>query len=249
MALPSEKESLWRVAIDCSLARIEKGCSNNFGDSKCINCKYYVCNYIDAEPRQLALYMMQAEDRAHDLIEAEKSSKRIVVGVVVGIILILAFCGFFLSEPNIWIRKLREKNVVQPVVQERVQDRQEVIQQPVVIVNAHRDIETTLRLVARDMGNSIDVNRDGLTNCIDAAVLFYQYYPRRNEVTITLNYNEATDMNHLFNVVLVDGIWRAVEPQASYWGYSSYWMRDVWGTKYNSSLNKNATRDYIRFVR
>ena len=115
----------------------------------------------------------------------------------------------------------------------------------------HSNIEQTLRIVAKKWKSS-DVNKDGLYNCIDAAVLFYKYYPDKSKVAILVNKNPSTDMHHLFNAVLINRSWRAVEPQAYYLGWkahNTYFMRDIWGSKYDASLNKDAWNDYGRFVK
>jgi len=116
-----------------------------------------------------------------------------------------------------------------------------------VISNQYDNIEQTLRIVSQRCQNT-DVNNDRLYNCIDAAVLFYKYYPDKSKVSILLNRNPNTGMNHLFNAVLINGSWRAIEPQAYATGHSSYWMADVWGNKYSSSFNRDATQEYIRYV-
>ena len=113
----------------------------------------------------------------------------------------------------------------------------------------YEEINATLETVARHFRNGVDVNGDGLTNCIDAAVLFYRHYPDKDKVSIILNNNPATGMNHLFNAVLIDGVWRAIEPQAFYGGHSNFFMRDIWGAKYDHNLNRNVTADYLRFVK
>jgi hypothetical protein len=56
-------------------------------------------------------------------------------------------------------------------------------------------------------------------------------------------------MNHLFNCVLIDGVWRAIEPQAYWKNNSSYWMKDNWGSKYDNSKNKDVTNDYLRYLK
>jgi len=115
-------------------------------------------------------------------------------------------------------------------------------------LSEHKNIDRTLRLVAENWKKT-DVNRDGLYNCIDAAVLFYQYYPDKNKVCIMLNRNPKTDMNHLFNVVFTDGVWKAIEPQAYADNHSNYLMWAVWGNKYDRSLNRDVTSDYLRYVK
>jgi len=112
----------------------------------------------------------------------------------------------------------------------------------------HANIEATLCTVAQKW-KTTDVNKDGLYNCIDAAVLFYKYYPVRDRVAIIINVNPRTGMNHLFNAVLINGTWIAIEPQAYATNHRSYLMRDVWGNQYDNSYNRVATETYARFAR
>jgi len=123
----------------------------------------------------------------------------------------------------------------------------------IIQASTHQNIEQTLLLVAKDYRNKVDVNKDRKINCIDAAVLFYQYYPVKTEVCIMLNKNDSTDMFHLFNCVLIDGVWRAIEPQAytdvNWQRLGIYYMRDIWGSRYDSNLNRDVTDNYLRFVR
>ena len=115
-------------------------------------------------------------------------------------------------------------------------------------ISEHTNIDRTLRLVAENL-KKVDVNRDGLNNCIDAAVLFYQYYPDKSKVCIMINRNPKTDMNHLFNCVFTDGVWKAIEPQAYAQNHSNYLMWAVWENKYDNSFNRDVTSDYIKYVR
>ena len=112
----------------------------------------------------------------------------------------------------------------------------------------HENIEQTLRVVSQKW-KSNDVNRDGLYNCIDAAVLFYQYFPDRSKVSIIINVNQKTGMNHLFNAVLINGSWIAIEPQAYVINHRSYLMKDVWGNQYDNTYNRVALDTYSRYVR
>ena len=112
----------------------------------------------------------------------------------------------------------------------------------------HTNIDRALRLVAENWKRT-DVNGDGLHNCIDAAVLFYQYYPDKNKVCIELNRNPKTGMHHLFNCVFTDGVWKAIEPQAYANKYSNYFMWAVWGNQYDNSYNRDVTPDFLKYVR
>jgi hypothetical protein len=119
-------------------------------------------------------------------------------------------------------------------------------------LSQHANIEQTLRTVAQKY-KSTDVNSDGLYNCIDAAVLFYKYYPDRNRVAIIINKNQSTDMHHLFNAVLINGVWRAIEPQAytcpNWERLQTYFMRDIWGNQYNSTFNRDETNKWEVYAR
>jgi len=115
-------------------------------------------------------------------------------------------------------------------------------------------IEWTLEQVDYAMRRPIDVNGDGLINCIDAAVLFYQHYPDdKKYVGIILNYNPSTGFNHLFNVVWLNNTWIGIEPQAYYlegWFTKSYFMRDFWPSSlYDFTINEDQTDKYTKYVR
>jgi len=113
----------------------------------------------------------------------------------------------------------------------------------------HVNIDKTLRIVSERLQQKTDVNGDGLINYIDAAVLFYQYYPNKSKVCIEYNYNPKTDMDILFNCVFTDGVWRSVEPLAYYYKNSSYWMKSIWGDKYDSRYNNDVTEKWKKYVR
>jgi len=112
----------------------------------------------------------------------------------------------------------------------------------------HENIDRTLRLVAENWKKT-DVNRDGKNNCIDAAVLFYQYYPDKSKVCIEINVNPKTGLNHLFNCVFTEGVWKAIEPQTYAINHPNYMMWAVWGSQYDNRYNRDVTSDYIRYVR
>jgi hypothetical protein len=114
-------------------------------------------------------------------------------------------------------------------------------------LSEYENIDKTLKTVA-EKWKRIDINGDGLNNCIDAAVLFYQYYPDKSKVCIEINYNSKTGMHHLFNCVFTNGVWKAIEPQAYASNNSNYLMWAIWGNQYDNSYNCDVTSDYIRYV-
>ena len=91
-------------------------------------------------------------------------------------------------------------------------------------LSEHANIDQTLRIVADKLRQKVDVDRDGKTNCIDAAVTFYKYYPDKSKVCIEINFNPKTGMNHLFNCVFTDGVWKAIEPQSYFTNHTNYFM-------------------------
>ena len=143
-----------------------------------------------------------------------------------------------------------EKNPAQPIQSLYRQTVSQPPQNPVAQrTSEHAKIDQTLRKVTEQLRQRTDVNGDGLVNCIDAAVLFYQYYPDRNNVRIMRNINPATDFNHLFISVYTEGKWQCIEPQAYYTNHRSYWMQSVWGRRYISVLNSDATQRFSVYAK
>ena len=119
---------------------------------------------------------------------------------------------------------------------------------PNTVDSQHNNIEATLRTVANKWKKT-DVNGDGLYNCIDAAVLFYRYFPDKNKVCIEVNVNPKTGMNHLFNCVYTEGVWKAIEPQAYAKNKKNYYMWAVWGSNYDRSYNCDVTEMWKIYAR
>jgi len=109
-------------------------------------------------------------------------------------------------------------------------------------------IEQTLKIVSENWFNT-DINGDGKINCIDAAILFYKYYPN-NDVRIIININKKTEFYHLFNAVFINGIWQEIEPQAfeSLFTIQSYKLNEVWGDLYDCSLNFDVTKEFSMYA-
>jgi uncharacterized protein YgiM (DUF1202 family) len=114
-------------------------------------------------------------------------------------------------------------------------------------------IEDALWKVSAGLNNKRDMNGNGKSNCEDAAIMFYMYYAGdKKDVRIMVNNNAKTDMNHAFNSVMINGVWRTIEPQAynANWGSRHiYFMQDIWGKQYDASLDKDAWAQYGRFVK
>jgi hypothetical protein len=176
--------------------------------------------------------------------------------------IILSFIGLILyglwwglSEPKRRQQTLQPRfNVVapaQPAPVVQAPQQQPVVQQSRVTTQM---IEDTLWIVARYIDGGRDMTGNGKSNCEDAAILFYMYFPLKENVMIYANDNPNTGMSHAFNLVFIDGNWRAVEPMAYRAGFGwaerrTFFMRDIWGSVYDPAFNFNAWSDYGRFVR
>jgi len=237
---PNFSDAIYDCAITCALRRKKGKCKERFGSYECNDCKVYIHRYIDVEPRLAELYIMKADKTVSDSLRSNRSSS---IGSFFAIFLLLAVIGSavgYMVKLNIQRINYRDSWYLESTTPANTARQQN---------STHTNIVNTLNFVSRELNKKVDVNRDGLVNCIDAAVLFYQYYPNKNEVTISVNYNTATGMHHLFNVVLIDGIWRAIEPQAYWKNHNTYFMRDIWGSQYDNSKNRVVTDDYLRYVR
>ena len=173
--------------------------------------------------------MLQADARA-STIRGKRKVHRVIFAIIIVFCLRAAWTTYTPPAPRVVVTQLPVASRDTPT--------------PTALV----DIQDTLNIVAAYMRRGVDVNKDGVTNCVDASIVFYRYYPRKNEVIITTNRNAATDFYHAFVVVLVNGVWRGVEPQAVFAGHSSYWMFDVWDERYDYTLNRTATRQYLPYV-
>jgi len=238
MNRPSRSVSLWGCALECAFRREYGRCELSYGDVECAMCKWNVARYGCFSESDLALYMLQAEGEACQNAIEERSRRIRLFLLVLAIIACVMYYNHTIEEFN---RKTREyvSTLVPP-------ETTAAIPQP---KQSDRMTIDTLRKVAQRLRSGIDVNSDGMTNCIDAAVLFYQYYPDKDRVCIELNVNPTTGMNHLFNCVYMGGNWIAIEPQARWYGNAPYRMQEHWGSVYDRSLNKDVTVDYLRYVK
>jgi hypothetical protein len=193
--------------------------------------------------------MLQAETRASS-IKKTGQLHRIVCSILIIFCLHSAYRAYLGEQGRAARREfVQQQNATVPAPPLPVPQAAPVVQHPVLNATQRRNIEQTLQRVATAMRNNVDVNNDGKTDCIDAAVLFYQWYPNRNEVRIIVNRNRETNMHHLFNSVLIDGAWRTIEPQAAFSGRSSFLMEDIWHRDYNPHFDRNATSEYLKYVR
>ena len=245
------------VALECALKQVKGKCNKKFGCYECGDCPHYIGRYVDADPRQMELYMYQAKVNAREMLHSAKSANRDArLGLAIVIFVMFVF-AWNLTTPGYgsvgrsWFGKFKAA----------VTNRQTTVQAaPSTLINqttnpttTHQHIEAALWQVSRDLANGRDMNGNGKVNCEDAAILFYMHYKgNKNDIRIYANDNPKTGMSHAFNLVLIGDVWRAIEPQAYHLGWHTrgiYFMHDIWGDVYDHTLNINAWNDYGRYVR
>ena len=232
MENPSFSSTLYDCATECALRRRNRHCREQFGGAACNYCSYNVNRYIDADPRHVELFMLQAETRAGAIYHAGRQP-RIIFLILIALVAFAVWTGHKANQKREAAYRLPPQNTTLSAKDQATIDK----------------VNKTLDKVAVDLNRKVDVNSDGKINCIDAAVLFYKHYPNREEICIVLNVNNATGMNHLFNAVPYKGGWGCVEPQSYWHNNNSIWVKDVWGNKYNSKYNVDVTAEWSKYVK
>jgi hypothetical protein len=106
-----------------------------------------------------------------------------------------------------------------------------------------RDIPTYLMAMKSQLR---DVDGDGVIDCLDKAVVFYEVYPGYSEIWV--NYNPNTGMNHAINrIMLFSGEYVFVDSSTTDIERWHPWQ--VWGNKYDAKYNRDATYLYSEYAR
>ena len=233
---PDREEAIWNCATACALRRKERKCRNKFGSNACDGCKINIMRYGYFDPDDAQLYMMQAEGNAYELAGEGNIVRD---AVLLMLLVVLIFIG--LAE----LGNYRAEKYREALRKERSSPKD----LPPGSTEEHASIRRTLRTVSDYMSGGTDLNGDGLTNCIDAAVIFYKHYPDKQRVRIIENKHPDGRMWHLFNSVYTNGKWLTVEPQAHYMGHTKYWMKDIWKSVYDPRYDRNATEEYRSYAK
>ena len=233
MGMPSLTSGIWNVALKC--AEYQRRCKCVFGSQQCVDCQLNIHSYIDIDARKANLIMLQARGEEYSLTKTIRGFN------VYLIVLVLMLAGFV----TLVVKLFREPS--EPAISSEVYS--SLVRAEVNAKNDTERVWITCQRVTQDWKVGYDINRDGKLNCIDAALLFYKYYPYKDKVYIMSNVNTAKDMNHAFNLVLIDGNWTGVEPQADLAGYSSFRMTQVWGDRYDYRLNENVTAYWKNYMK
>jgi len=224
----SVNKSAWKCAIECAVRRSTDICSSIFYTAYCDNCTFFVRNYLPAEmdDHAVKLLMLKADEEAWT-VTMENHFKHIgAAAFLASLLFVLMLWGY---DP-LWMR-VKDKTTILHDTHGLIAD---------TGTEQHANIDKTLSKVAEELWKGRDVNWDRKLNCIDAAVVFYHYFPDKSKVKIMGNVYR--NFNHLFISVFTDGVWKAIEPQAYYSGNKSYWMDDVWGSRYDMRYDKDETK-------
>jgi len=223
-------DSVWKYALKCAIRRDNDLCSTIFNTSYCDNCTYFVKNYLPAQTddEEVKLIMLKADEKAWAGI-VENYFK--YIGTAVLIISMLFVLMLWDYDP-LWIR-IKAKKTYHPDTHGLIAD---------TGTEQHANIDETLSKVAEELWKGRDVNWDKRLNCIDATIIFYHYFPDKSKVNIMGNVNPDENFNHLFISVFTDGEWKTIEPQAYYSGNRSYWMEDVWNSRYDMRYDTEETK-------
>ena len=236
---PTSGDAVWQVALECAYRREDRTCKNRFDSPACSNCSFNIrryAGYVDDSAIELAMIQADTQAYGHRL---DKRNRKIVYGIIA--VIVIALIIYSVNE---------NKRLDRSLAQVRERGSSSYYQTPTSgTMQFNSDVTKSLERVAADLNKIVDVNGDGLVNCIDAAVLFYKYYPDKNSVCIEANENLKTGMNHLFNCVLINGNWVAIEPQAYWMNRGVIRMHDYWGSKYDVKYNKDETHLYLKYVR
>ena len=112
------------------------------------------------------------------------------------------------------------------------------------LIDHQNQVINIVRIINLMHNEEFDINEDGLVNCIDYAIMFHILYG--SDARLIQNYNPSTGMNHLFIIIRNGGFTWEVEPRGT---YNKWQMNEVWGAKYDRSLNQDVTYRYERFMR
>jgi len=243
MVTPSYSRSLYDCATECALKRAKRKCRVQYGSALCKTCPFDVAQYVDADPRQLKLFMMQANTRAY----AMRASNRLPIAVGIGILVLI---GLVWYSNYRFHQRIRETAYPTVQVAAPTATAPAAGSKPIIRFGGGNEeyvVDHTLLLVEQFMAAETDMTGDGKSNCQDASVLFYSFFPDRDKVRIMVNYNPDTGMNHMFVYVLWNGQWYAIEPDSRYYATpigSRQWtclMTKLYGSRYVPALDKDYT--------
>ena len=122
-SVPTFSKAIYDCALECAAQRAHKKCRNNFNSSACSKCRFYIKKYINIDPAQADLLMMQAESTIDMRIFRVENHKRNDRMVAIILITILLFCIFTIHKN---IKKSEERRYANYKSQTILQIKQDV---------------------------------------------------------------------------------------------------------------------------
>jgi hypothetical protein len=222
-------EMLYRFALDCAEHKIRNNC--NFQCHTCAsNLELYGLNKKEAlllnhtaeleidHRIKLQHSLKMQELRYHEKVQRNNNISKLMNYFMLFLFLV---CVLF----SVWAFKNLK---VSPPRETMMPDDQ--------YINYLPDIFETLRRIY-----DVDMNHDGLINCIDMAIQFYNAYPERDLVRIIVNHHPTNGFNHLF--VYVAGV--CIEPAALLRTKDpnkiNLGVGDYWGSLYDTRYDQDVT--------
>jgi len=238
--IPNQTQALYNLATECCLRQMDRKCHcpKQWASAQCHECDCFIGNYINADIRQMQLFMREAHSRAFFLKEAGKLGVGNWLCIIFFALLIVGMVYLFIKDASYTKPTVAKPTVAKPTVAKPSTQVEKTTDQK---------IREALEKVAYDWDvKKVDVNGDGLINCIDAAVLFYKHYPDKKDVKIMSTFIKDPN-GHLF--IMVKGI--DVEPQAfTKPRLAQYNMAYVWGSAcYKPSYNKDETSIWRHYAK
>jgi hypothetical protein len=223
-------DMLYRFALNCAEHKIRNTCGFN-----CRVCPSNISKYaIDPQTATMLQHSaelemqhrmsLQHKFRMEEAMYAKAKSKSHLESIVWILITILIFGLFFC-----WVWRPKDPQ----------------IRPPVTDVTPTAIKEDLVRMTLERIYN-IDMNHDGLINCIDYTIQFYNIYPERGRnIEINWNQNPETGWSHLF--IWLDG--EDIEPGAYLLPNNpmkKILVTEVWGAKYDPKYSRNATKWWLK---
>ena len=185
---------LYRVSRLCAERRYHKACNG-----VCAQCVLNIDHYSNDPQESMLIKLSASMDNQH--IQAEAECRSFVHWVLLIGVCVVIIWGYVKCQTP-------QKKEATPLPSQVVMPVGPISNKPheIRLYNTYQLIPSRLR----------DVNNDGVLNCIDYAVVFYEIYGAENGARIIRNINPETGMNHLFNSVTVPNGFIYTEPQAEY---------------------------------
>jgi len=217
-ALTNQQRSkeFYRIAYECAKKEYYGSCTGT-----CATCTLNIHLYVDDIKDATLIKTSVAVDFLREVEnnrQREISDRWEIAGAILSCLFALGFIFVVFVWPIMAIRSCVSRHTEVPAVEKPTQD-----------------IPRTLQAAYYVRDNPRDMDRDGLIDCVDRAILFREYYG--SDAQIIWNKNDTTKMNHVFirinSTCIEPGVWHPDPIRRT--------MKSVWSTKYDGRYDRNIT--------